>query len=301
MKKIILVLLCVFCINVYASTNTYPRTEEDLRIKDWIEVNENNKYNIMNTPSVNEEEKIYDFADLLTDGEEKILYEEVINFINSYDMDLALVTIDDNFETAQEYADDFYDYNNFGIGANRAGLLVLIDMDTRGFYISTTGEAILMYNDARINYILDDMTDYMISGKYFDALEISVNDIISFAKIGIPDDNKKSYIDENGNYVYVKDIKYPLLPFLLISAIVSTIILIIFIFKNKLVRKAYEAQEYLDKETQKITKINDRFITSHTTKTYIPPSDSGGSSSSGGSSTHSSSSGSSHGGVGRSF
>ena len=72
MKKIVLSLI-IFLLPIvsFASTNTYPRTEDDLRINSWITVTEENKDNILNTPSVNEEEKIYDFADLYTDEEEK--------------------------------------------------------------------------------------------------------------------------------------------------------------------------------------------------------------------------------------
>ena len=301
MRKIILILLTIISVNVYASTTTYERTEDDLRVNDWVVVTDSNKYNIMNTPSVDETEKIYDFADLLTDEEEDVLYEKVKSFIENYDMDLALVTIDDNFESAMEYADDFYDYNNFGIGKNRAGLLVLIDMDTREFYISTTGEAILMYDDYRIDSILDDMTYYMKNGYYYDALDTSVDSIEYYAKEGIPEDNKKSYIDEYGNYVYVENKKYPVLPFLFVSGIASTIILIIFILKNRLVKKAYEAGLYLDENKKEITNIKDRFVTSHTSRIYIASDSSSSGGNSSGSSTHSSSSGSSHGGGGRSF
>ena len=124
MKKIVLSLI-IFLLPIvsFASTNTYPRTEDDLRINSWITVTEENKDNILNTPSVNEEEKIYDFADLYTDEEEKNLYTAVYDYTQRRNLDLVIVTINDNFESTQEYADDFYDYNNFGFGSERDGLL----------------------------------------------------------------------------------------------------------------------------------------------------------------------------------
>ncbi len=305
MKKYIILLLTVFLIPVHASTQTYPRTEEDLRVRDWVKVNENNKYNIMQTPSVLETEKIYDFADLLTEEQELELFTAVQDYINTYDLDLALVTTNNNYSTAEVYADDFYDYNNFGIGDKRNGLLVLIDMQNRKFHISTTGEAILMFNQNRIDAILDDMTPYMVSGDYYNAFYTSVQDIINFTSQGIPEGNKDSYIDDDGNYVYVKPKgPYPLSTFLIISAIGSTIVLVIFISKNKLVRKAYEASSYLDENNKVVNNLGDQYITSHTEHVRIvTDSSSGGGSSfsSGGSSTHTSSSGSSHGGGGRSF
>ena len=259
----------------------------------------------MQTPSVLETEKIYDFADLLTEEQELELFTAVQDYINTYDLDLALVTTNNNYSTAEVYADDFYDYNNFGIGDKRNGLLVLIDMQNRKFHISTTGEAILMFNQNRIDAILDDMTPYMVSGDYYNAFYTSVQDIINFTSQGIPEGNKDSYIDDDGNYVYVKPKgPYPLSTFLIISAIGSTIVLVIFISKNKLVRKAYESSSYLDENNKVVNNLGDQYITSHTEHVRIvTDSSSGGGSSfsSGGSSTHTSSSGSSHGGGGRSF
>ena len=65
--KIFLVILISFIFNitlVSASTNTNIRTEDNYLINDWIEVTDSNRGNILNTPAVNAEEKIYDFADL---------------------------------------------------------------------------------------------------------------------------------------------------------------------------------------------------------------------------------------------
>ena len=94
MKKIVLSLI-IFLLPIvsFASTNTYPRTEDDLRINSWITVTEENKDNILNTPSVNEEEKIYDFADLYTDEQERDLFEMVNTYIEKNGVDLVILTI----------------------------------------------------------------------------------------------------------------------------------------------------------------------------------------------------------------
>lgn len=301
MKKLMLILLSCFVLNVQAEVTTYERTDEDLRIKDTITVTEDNKYNIMNTPSVDENLKVYDLANIISSEDETSLYYEATKFISEYNMDLVLVTIDDNFETTQEYADDFYDYNYFGLSDTYDGVLILIDMDNREFYISTTGEAILMYNDYRIDSILDDMTPYMKSGDYSKAFSIAIKSISNFANNGIPDGNKSSYIDSNGNYVYVEHKKFPLTIFIIISIIVATIVLIIFINKNKLVRKQYTASSYIDENKKEIKNLGNIFLTTHTSRVRINTDSSSGSSHSGGSSTHHSSSGTSHGGGGRSF
>lgn len=274
MKKFLLILITFFTINVYAE---------------------------INVSQVDKTLKIYDFANLLTEQEENNLFGRAINFTTVYNLDLVFVTIDKNYTNAQNYADDFYDYNNFGIGNTYDGLLVLIDMDTREFYISTTGQAILIYNDYRINSILDDMTYDIQNGNYYAALSTSMTSISNFAAKGIPQENSDSYIDDNGDYIYIEHKEYPLLPFLIISIITSTIILIIYINKNKLVKKAYEASSYIEKDKRAIKNLGDIFLTTHTSRIRINTDSSSSFSSGGSSSTHRSSSGRSHGGGGRRF
>ena len=52
MKKIYLIILMfisLFSFNVYASTNTFDRTEDNLLVPDYITVTESNKSNILLT------------------------------------------------------------------------------------------------------------------------------------------------------------------------------------------------------------------------------------------------------------
>lgn len=303
MKKIIILMLLVIpFINVYANVETFERTDDDLRIHESIEVNNYNKQEILKTPSVDETKKVYDFADLIDEQNEIYLFNKTNEFIKNYNMDLVLVTIDDNWTTARKYADNFYDYNYFGIGDTFDGILLLIDMDTREIYISTTGKAILMYNDYRIEKVLDEMFNYVQNGNYFETFVRGIERLEYFQKKGIPSENKNSYIDENGDYVYKTVKTFPFVMFIFISAIIATIVLVIFISKNKLVRKAHDAKEYIEKDNARVLKVQDRFITSHTARVRINTDSSSGSSfGSGSSSTHRSSSGRSHGGGGRRF
>ena len=101
MKKrlflLLVIILSVFWIkDVNASTKTFERTNEDLRVPDYINVTEENKSNILLTPSVDAKEKVYDFADLFDDQEEKDLYDQINKFIKNTNMDLAVVTISYN-------------------------------------------------------------------------------------------------------------------------------------------------------------------------------------------------------------
>ena len=287
--KVSLVFSIFFIFNitlVSASTNTNIRTEDNYLINDWIEVTDSNRSNILNTPAVNANEKIYDFADLYTDSEEVSLYNEVSNYIMSYDMDLVIVTINSNNKSSpQEYADDFYDYNDFGISSNRDGVLFLIDMQTREIYMSTTGSAIRMYNDYRINEALDKVYQYMSNGNYYEGTSNYIDVISDYAREGYPSNNGSSGMEGPP----------PIVIAIIASLIITIVIMIILVSKNKLVRKATTAEEYLNKESVDIKKTGEILVSSHTSKHKIEHDNGGGSS------THIGSSGGSHGGGGHRF
>lgn len=287
--------------NVYASTTTYPRDENNLGVSSDIEVTEENKPFILNTPKVDASEKVYDFADLFSDSEEQLLYQMAISYINKTSYDIAIVTINDNpksYYNGQSpttvYADDFYDYNDF----KRDGVLILIDMERREYYISTTGQAILMYDDYRIESILDAGESDMISGNYYSAANNMVNELDYYHEQGIPNSNRNCEITSDGDYVCYKTVPYFII--IIVSAIVTAIIMICTTKSYKKIKKTNDADRYMLGSKSKIDEKSDMFMYSNTVKTRRESSSSSGGSS-GGSSSHSSSSGSSHGGGGRSF
>ena len=81
---------------------------------------------------------VVDNANLLTNQEINYLTEEIESFKLKYNMDAVIVTINNlEGESPQNYADNYYDYNGYGLGNEESGLILLIDMDTRKIYIST--------------------------------------------------------------------------------------------------------------------------------------------------------------------
>lgn len=295
-----LFLTCFFFSCSLASTNTFERTEENLQINPRITVTEKVKKAALATPKVDATEKVYDFAQLLTEEEEESLYQGIIEFSNTYNMDMVIVTIDkNNKSSSQDYADDFYDYNDFGIGDNCDGLLFLIDMDKRMMWISTAGKAILIYDDNRIDSILDDTYNEISNQRYADCSTTFINSAKKYAKKGLPQSNQNYEINEKGEYVK-KKAPFPLGVILILSFIASGVFVGMATSKHKLAKIAVQANDYLVPSSLKLTTQTDQFLYRHISETYIPPSSSS-SSGGGGSSTHSSSSGCSHGGGGRSF
>lgn len=294
MKKLFVLFISFFLLvlPVYASTNTYSRTTTDLKVPKKIKYKSSMEHNVLLTPSVNANEKIYDFAELLTEEEEKQLYDKVKEFLANTNLDLAIVTINTNVkDSTQEYADDFYDYNDFSID----GLAFVIDMQNRIFYISTAGKAMLYYDDYRIEYILSALDQEMYNHEYFNACNTLISQLTEYYDSGFSDNADK--------YVIVGTQIYRKTPYLLLSiiAVVSaTIGTLILALRNKKVKLASNSNDYFDNKAFEKTKDTKKLISSNTSRVYIPPTDSGGGGSSGGG-FHSGSSGASHGGGGHRF
>ena len=296
-KKILIFLLliglfCSFTIkDVYASTSTFERTTENLLVQDYISVNDSNIEDILNTPAVDASEKIYDFADLFSDSEETKLYDKVLDYIRNSKLDMAIVTTNENNKSSSMvYADDFYDYNDFGYENSNSGLLLLIDMYNREIYMTTAGDAISKYPDKVINSILDYVYTFMSNENYYEGCSSFLNLASSYASL---DSSEYSSYTINSNGQLVRD--YRSLVSVLIFAIVGTaIIIFIMIRMNKMVFKAASSREYLNNNTKSAKVIKETFLGSHVSKVKIESDSSTGG-------THTSGGGVSHGGGGHKF
>ena len=218
-----------------------------------------------------------------------------------------MVIVTDNFSYTSDkqneaYADDFYDYNDFGLNIQyNSGVLLLRNTYSLDpyYHMSTTGEAQLYLNDYRVNKILDDIYDDIHSGNYYVGFSKWITYTDNYIKSGKPSTASNYYLDENGD-MHIALPKYRV-PFgiAFIAGFVSALtIVLIMVSKNKMVKKAHKAAEYLDQSSINITRREDTYLRSHTTS-YTISSSSGGGHHGGGHSFHHSSSGHSHGGGGR--
>lgn len=303
-KNIIAInILCFFIgfSNILASTNTEVRTADDLKIWDSITVTQTVRNAALATPKVDESEKIYDFANLLTEEDEISLYASITSFISKNNMDMVVVTINNNNKSSSmAYADDFYDYNYFGKGNTYDGILMLIDMDNRQVWISTTGQAQLIYDDARIDNMLDYIAPKLTSKDYKGAVDKFIYYSQTYATSGVPSSNKSYYVDDNGDIKKKESSKFfeAFKNALVFAGIGTGIFVIIGAIGHRNVKKATKAGLYLENDSVIIDGSKDTFLNSETTKVRIESSSSSGG---GGSSSHRGSSGRSHGGGGRSF
>lgn len=206
MKKILTFSLIIFFyfssfLITVASTEVYPRTEEDLGVSKDFFMTPWRKKAVLETPKVDADERLYDFANVLSEKEEKELEEMIVEFVEESDMDLAVVTINENpKKSAKKYADDFYDYNDFGFDFAASGIVLLIDVDTGEIWISPKGNAVIFYNDERLDLMLDKAYSYITCPDCYSVIQHFVIDCSGYYQDGIPLENQNCYIDNQGRY-----------------------------------------------------------------------------------------------------
>ncbi len=276
---------------------TYDRSSLDnLGVNKKWKITNQNKDDVENTPCVDASEKIYDFSGVLTEEEYDQLKEQLEAYIKKTKMDAVIVITSFPYtddEENEEYAANFYDYNDFGIDFEKySGTLFLRNTYEKEpyFYMCTFGNAQLYYDDQRRDVILEDVYQEIHESEYLEGFTEYIDYLNSYYKKGIA--LKKYKIDENG--VLQKKYVYPFIPIFLISSITTLVIMLFLVKKNKMVMKATQAEAYLDQASIKITNKQDQFLTTHTTH-YTVSSSSGG----GGGGSHIGSSGGGHSGSGR--
>lgn len=76
--------------------------------------------------------KVIDDADLLTNQETDLLESSAQSLADTYQMDVVILTVDSlGGKTSEAYADDYFDYNGYGIGDDFSGILLLVSIDRK--------------------------------------------------------------------------------------------------------------------------------------------------------------------------
>ncbi len=220
------------------------------------------------------------------------------DFRLAYQLDLVVLTTKKTSgKTSRDYADDFYDNNDFGIGADKSGLLLLIDLDNRKTYISTAGRAIQIFTDSRINRIIDEQYPKLKSGDYSAAFKIAIataSDMIE------RDKQAPVSIVQDKQAVAPMSIEKRLMISVLAGLGVGGLVTALVVFRY---RKEYQPVGIAErlKCDMTLTQRDDTLAGTSVSSRVIKKKDSGSGGGFGGSSTHTSSSGRTHGGGGRGF
>ena len=242
--------------------------------------------------------RMNDSANVLTEDEDNELEDALEELSVRQNFDVVIATIESlesvDYDSMEEYADDLYDFCQFGYGADRDGVLLLVSVGDRKWHISTCGYGITAFTDAGIQYLGEQMTPDMADGDYAAAFRTFVqwsDAYIDAARAGHPYD-VKNLPREPLSLMYL---------FLALGIGLVLAWVVVGVMKSRLRSVAFQenAASYVREGSMNLTNQRELFLYRDVHRTeHVEAKDSD---SSGGSSTHTSSSGTTHGGGGGSF
>ena len=228
-------------------------------------------FSCLNINAANEKQYVIDNADFLTEDEEAELTEAILEVVDKQKFEIVILTEKSIMGFAQAYADDYFDYNGYGYGNDRDGVLLLVTEDE--WHLSTSGLGIDVYTESRLDEFEDDCVSLLRSKDYYEAF----NTCIEMTDEFITDETSFKWFSA-----------------LIISLIVGFVIAFIVTssMKSKLksVRRQLAANEYTKNGSMNVSESRDFYLYSTMTRVARPKNNS--------SRTHTSSSGRSHGGRG---
>lgn len=253
-------------------------------------------------------ERLIDSIGLLTADEQAALGERLDTLSERLNFDFAIVTVDSlDGKTATEYADDFYDYNGYGMNGND-GILLLICVGGEGrqYAYSVTGRGEDIFLSSDMDRLDEAFLPFLRDSDYNDAF-------LYFADTAAKIVSESTYNgdDPYADYDYTTDPDYgyttgeklrqylfPGFGWLLLALAVGVLLAFIVMAGHKSVLKSVRAQaaanSYVVDDSMRLTMDRDLFL--YRTVTSTPRNDNNRDSSS-----HTGSSGTSHSGRSGSF
>lgn len=249
--------------------------------------------------------KVVDNGSLLTAEEENQLEQRARTLTETLEIDIIIVTVNSlDGKSVQAYADDYYDSHGYGVGPNNSGILLLLSMGTREWYMSTRGDAIYIFTDYGLQQLGDAIVPYLSSGDYLGAFETWLNSLGRYVQAYRDGDPIDGYAPPDDYYGEDEDIVYypkesaggNAVIALIIGAVVALVAVLIMRSRMNTAKFKSNAVDYLEQGSYDLHHRHDVYLYSRVSKTRRQSSSSGG-----GSSTHRSGGGVSHGGRGGKF
>ena len=128
-------------------------------------------------PDVEVSQKVVDLADMLTDDDEADISAQIVLATAATDIDYVIfIYNDDSIKNLQQYAEDFYDINGYGIGPEYDGVLMYINMGTRDVDMIVCGRPNAIFTPSVQDRVMDVVIPYLSNGDYLTACHTFVAD-----------------------------------------------------------------------------------------------------------------------------
>ena len=258
--------------------------------------------------------KVVDDGDLLSESEEAALETQAQAISEKYGIDVVILTVWSlDGKSSEAYADDYFDYNGYGIGPEYSSVLFLLSMEYRDWAISTCGDGIDALTDYGIQQIFSRISGDLSRDDYYGAFTAYLEELDKYFEAyadGNPIDGIRDPYDGPGSYEpgTNEETRYPernslkqrlpkmIFIGLVAGAVIAGIVLVFMRSQMNTAKPQPGAKSYLKGGTYELQSQRDVFLYSRVSRVRRSDDSNSGGHSGGGSSVHHSSSGRSHGG-----
>ena len=245
-------------------------------------------------PCFAEGARCVDNAGLLSDAEMLSVSAKLDEISIKHGVDITVLTTPSTYgDSVSAYADNYYDNSDWGQGDARDGIMLMISMAERDWYISTCGRGIDAVTDYGISYIGQQIVQELSEGDYAGAFEhfADVCDRMLTQEASGEAYDVDNQVGEKHGFNFEGG---------LVSLIIGAITALFptSVMKNDLksVNNQVKASNYIKQGSLNLTNKSDTFLYRHVASVPIVHDDDHG-----GSSTHVSVGGMTHGGGGGKF
>jgi uncharacterized protein len=234
-------------------------------------------------------ERIVDNADLLSDSQKSELTNLINTISEAHNFDLVIVTetsILGRGKSPMEFADDFFDYNGYGLGENRDGCVFLRVVNSRDYRFSTSGRGIKVLNPTALGHLESATGKYLTGNNFYEAARAYIQTWDKFLDLEAK--------GRNFNFFYRWNILLVLISWL-VALVIGLIVISGWKQGMNTARLKTQAAAYIITKSLNFTVKKDSFLFSKVEKVK---QDSQQTSLSGNRGVHTSSSGRTHGGGG---
>lgn len=233
---------------------------------------------------------VVDMADLLSDDEEAQLRSKLEEISNRQNADVVFVTVNSTGnKSAMDFADDFFDYN----GYRTDGILMLVSMQNRDWWVSTAGRGITAVTEDALDRYEEESVFYMKYEDYATACSKFADlsdEFLTLEAQGTPYQKPEEKSSSGLATAGVVSAGVGLATGAIGTGSMKS--------KLKSVHRKRSATEYMKRDSLNIVDASEIYLYSNVTRTYIERDRD---SHSGGGGVHVSSSGTTHGGGGGHF
>ncbi|WP_170885563.1 TPM domain-containing protein [Bacillus alkalicellulosilyticus] len=226
-------------------------------------------------------QRIYDYANLLSDTEEEALEKLAQDYSMKHETDFVFLTTNDTKgQDIEYYSSEFVESSNIGYGEEQSVAMLTIDMGYREIYVIGFGKAESYLDGYRIDELIDSVLVHVAVEDYSIAFESFIKQYENYFEMEPPVHNDNVYSGTpTGNQS--DNILFELWFQVIVSVLVGGIVVGIMLF-NTGGKVTINGKTYMDVTNSRVLQQRDTFVRKSVTKRRKPSNNNNGPTSGGG-------------------